>query len=302
MNDRHPDDSEPPQITRETPGSRRVPRDGTADEWVSAVLDGEADAEESAAVRADPVLLARLARFQDLRDRHRQLALDPPPSPADVDQRVAAALAEMGATSGSGHRPDLVASGHARPERSTRVPRGRSWVAIAAAVVLVVVAAGVAVRATTGRSGTGEHLADSATEVTGEGSGSLEPPTSTTSPPFTSPAPAGASGAGTSSEESAPSGSPTNSADRSAPVVSDERLAELPDLGTHADTAAMVAATPTSTLDSLPLRDPATLPCRTGGPDAVRVAVAVVAGSPALVILTGDTVRAVSVPGCLPLP
>ena len=98
MNDRRPDDSESPQTTPATPGSRRVPRDGTADEWVSAVLDGEADAEESAAVRADPVLLARLARFQDLRDRHRQLALDPPPSPADVDQRVAAALAEMGAT------------------------------------------------------------------------------------------------------------------------------------------------------------------------------------------------------------
>ena len=302
MNDRHPDDSEPPQITRETPGSRRVPRDGTADEWVSAVLDGEADAEESAALRSDPVLLARLARFQDLRDRHRRLAFDPPPLPADVDQRVAAALAEMGATSGSGHRPDLVATGCARPERSTRVPSGRSWVAIAAAVVLVVIAAGVAVRATTGSSGNGEHLADSATKVTGDASGSLEAPASTTSPPFSSPASAGASGARTSTEESAPSGPPTNSADRDGPVVSDERLAGLPDLGIHADTAAMVAATPTSTLDSLPLRDPATLPCPTGGPDAVRVAVAVVAGSPALVILTGDTVRAVSVPGCLPLP
>ena len=34
----------------------------------------------------------------------------------------------------------------------------------------------------------------------------------------------------------------------------------------------------------------------------LTIAVAVVAGSPALVILTGDTARAVSVPGCLPLP
>ncbi len=301
MNDRHPDDSEPPQTSRETPGSRPVPRDGTADEWVSAVLDGEADAEESAAVRSDPVLLARLARFQDLRDRHRQLAVDPAPA-ADVDRRVAAALAEMGSGHGSSVRPDGTAPGPTTQTRSAQVQRGRSWVAIAAAVVLVVIAAGVAVRATTGRAGTGEHLADEATEVTGDGSGSLEAPASTTSPPLSSPAPAGASGAGTSTEESAPSGPPPNSADRSGPVASDERLAGLPDLGIHADTAAMASATPTSTLDSLPLRDPASLPCPTGGPDAVRVAVAVVAGSPALVILTGDTVRAVSVPGCLPLP
>ena len=138
--------------------------------------------------------------------------------------------------------------------------------------------------------------------MTGDGPGSLAAPASTTSPPLSSPAPAGASGAGTSIDESDPSGPPPNSADRSGPVVSDERLAGLQDLGIHADTAALVAATSTSTLDSLPLRDPATLPCRTGGPDAVRVAVAVVAGSPALVILTDDTVRAVSVPGCLPLP
>lgn len=98
------------------------------DELVSAVLDGEATADERARVEADPVLSARLAEFAAVAD-----AVGAPvaPSPGETrDTAIAAAVAEAG-------RPDPVVV-PLRPRRSTG-----SFLAVAAAVLAVLLVAGL---------------------------------------------------------------------------------------------------------------------------------------------------------------
>ena len=98
--------------------------DFSDDELVSAVLDGEATAEEAARVRADPALSSRLVELQAARDHVREARVEPP-SRADRDAAIAAAVRTA--------PTDL----HERRRRRRRTVR------IAAAAAAVVVLAGV---------------------------------------------------------------------------------------------------------------------------------------------------------------
>jgi hypothetical protein len=99
------------------------------DDLVSAVLDGEATADERAQVAADPVLSARLAEFADAAERVAGPVA--PRDAADRDRAIAAAVAE-------GHRrEDVVVDLH----RDNRRDNGR-FLAVAAVVLLVLLAAG----------------------------------------------------------------------------------------------------------------------------------------------------------------
>ena len=124
----------------------------TDDELVSAVLDGEATADERARVAADPALSVRLAEFAAVADALRAPATPPP---ADArDAAIAAAVAE-------GRRPAQVVVA-LRPRRSTG-----SFLAVAAAVLVVLLFAGFLV----GQVGDRNETEDSASEA-GDDSGS----------------------------------------------------------------------------------------------------------------------------------
>ena len=93
------------------------------DDLVAAVLDGEATPEERARVEADPVLAARLAEFEAVRD----LVATPvqPASSADREKAVAAAKVAIR------HQADVVPFAAVRRQETTRF-------LTAAAIVLVV--------------------------------------------------------------------------------------------------------------------------------------------------------------------
>lgn len=97
------------------------------DELVSAVLDGEATADDRARVAADPALSARLAEFTSVADA--LTAPVAPPTAAARDAAIAAAVAEV-------RRPEKVVVA-LRPRRS----RG-SFLAVAAAVLVLLLFAG----------------------------------------------------------------------------------------------------------------------------------------------------------------
>ncbi len=124
----------------------------TDDELVSAVLDGEATADERARVAADPALSVRLAEFAAVADALRAPAT--PPSADARDAAIAAAVAE-------GRRPAQVVVA-LRPRRSTG-----SFLAVAAAVLVVLLFAGFLV----GQVGDRNETEDSASEA-GDDSGS----------------------------------------------------------------------------------------------------------------------------------
>jgi len=121
------------------------------DEVVSAVVDGEATAEEQARVEGDPVLAARAARFRQVRS-----ALSAPvePLPPEVAGRLLdTALAEGEAPAGprSDDGPPVVTAppiplAPRRARRSAWVPGS----AVAAAVIVVLAVVGIALLATAG--------------------------------------------------------------------------------------------------------------------------------------------------------
>lgn len=295
MNDRHPNSSGPddgPTPTGDPLGGAARDAD---DERVSAVLDGEAGRDDAATVAADPDLAARLERFREIRDEHRRLASDDAPTGHTLDRRIAVAVAELGV--GSTDHPGE--RGITRLHRDPRSHRRRlAPVAIAAAIVLVVLGAGIAVRNAGEPS---EQLADSATVGADRSSFG-----STTTGPDPGRAEAGATESDKSSAEAPPASTPANGApltsDQSDSTVAAPATAGLPDLGAHRDVAALLASTPRSVIDSLPLRDPAGLPCPAGVSEPLRTATATIAGSFAVVTFADGTARAVAVPDCRTLP
>ncbi len=98
------------------------------DELVAAVLDGEATADERARVEGDPALMARLAEFRAVRDL---VAGDVPPAD-DIDRERAITAAKAAVR----HQPTVVPLAERRRQE---VPR---FLAVAAAVLLVLLAAG----------------------------------------------------------------------------------------------------------------------------------------------------------------
>ncbi len=119
----------------------------TDDELVSAVLDGEATPDERARVAADPVLSARLAEFATVAE-----AVGAPVAPAPAEARdtvIAAAVAEA-------RRPDPVVV-PLRPRRPTG-----SFLAAAAAVLAVLLVAGLFAGRLGGGDDQGAESADSA--------------------------------------------------------------------------------------------------------------------------------------------
>jgi hypothetical protein len=114
------------------------------DELVSAVLDGEATAEEVARVEADPVLSARLETFRQLSAR---VAAPPAPGPA-AEARDELLATAVGGTlvAGSASRTDREAAEVVDLSTRRRVPP--SWVlGVAAAIaVLVLLAVPMALR------------------------------------------------------------------------------------------------------------------------------------------------------------
>jgi arginine/ornithine N-succinyltransferase beta subunit len=99
------------------------------DELASAYLDGAATIEEQALVESDPALLARVDELRSVRD-----ALAEPVVPATAAERDATISAAVGAT-------NVVAIDTARGQRRLRIA------SIAAAIVLVLGAAGILIRA-----------------------------------------------------------------------------------------------------------------------------------------------------------
>jgi hypothetical protein len=145
-------------MTDQQPSGYRRPDD----ELVSAVLDGEATPEERARVEADPELSARLAEFAAVRDAVG--APVAPPSDATRERAIAAAKVAV--------RHHGEPSGNVRPlkrrSRAADVPR---FLAVAAAVLLVLVTFGVLANASGDDAGddSGSDALSSA-DTSGEGS------------------------------------------------------------------------------------------------------------------------------------
>jgi hypothetical protein len=118
------------------------------DELVSAVLDGEATAEERARVEGDPVLSARLQEFAAVRDQVAEPVRTW--SGADRERAIAAAKAAV-----RHHRPEE--RGNVRPlrRRQGEIPR---FLAVAAAVLFVLVGIGF-LASQTSRDDAGEDSA-----------------------------------------------------------------------------------------------------------------------------------------------
>ena len=116
------------------------------DDLVSAVLDGEATEDERARVAADPVLAARLAEFAAAADQ--VAALVAPRAAADRDRAITAAVAERP------RRDDVVVA-------MRGPPRGHSQhiLAVAAAVLVVLLAAGFLIAQVGDDAGSGNDTA-----------------------------------------------------------------------------------------------------------------------------------------------
>lgn len=123
------------------------------DELVSAVLDGEAALDERALVEGDPAARARLAELAAVRDR----VAAPVTVPADTrEQALAAALAAFDAPAlettdrtpaGAPTPPDPGPPDELAARRARRSGSGGRYLAVAAAIVVVLFGAGVALRA-----------------------------------------------------------------------------------------------------------------------------------------------------------
>jgi hypothetical protein len=124
------------------------------DELVSAVLDGEASADERARVEADPASRQRLAELRAVRD----LVAAPVPVPADArEAAIAAALGLFDAaatgpvgpagTPGPSFAPPAPPTDQLAARRASRRGSGGGrFLAVAAAIVVVVIGAGVVLR------------------------------------------------------------------------------------------------------------------------------------------------------------
>ncbi len=116
----------------------RDPTDGTDDELVSAVLDGEASADEVARVRSDPALAARLEEF---RRAAAALAAQPPLPAAERRALLDRALDDT--ADGRDLAPGTPPPGPVAPPGPRR-PRRLPPAPLVAAAVIVLVAVGVA--------------------------------------------------------------------------------------------------------------------------------------------------------------
>src|SRR5690349_6571253 len=109
------------------------------DELVSAVLDGEATADERARVEADPAARARLAELTTVRDR----VAAPVTVPADARERaISAALGAFDQASSPAAAPESGPATSGPPDqlaarRARRSGSGGRYLAAAAAVVVV---------------------------------------------------------------------------------------------------------------------------------------------------------------------
>jgi len=128
------------------------------DELLSAIIDGEADAETVASVEADPVASKRLAHMRD------GVSLVAKPVPEATPERrsasIAAALAEAAPAP---QVTSLTAARHARSEAKKAVPR-RAWIAGVAAAVAFLIAIPVAI-SLGGSSNTEATASDAAADV-----------------------------------------------------------------------------------------------------------------------------------------
>ena len=116
------------------------------DDLVSAVLDGEATEDERARVAADPVLAARLAEFAAAADQ--VAALVAPRAAADRDRAITAAVAER-------PRRDDVVVAMRGPHRG----HSQHILAVAAAVLVVLLAAGFLIAQVGDDAGSGNDTA-----------------------------------------------------------------------------------------------------------------------------------------------
>ena len=121
------------------------------DDLVSAVLDGEATEDERARVAADPVLAARLAEFAAAADQ--VAALVAPRAAADRDRAITAAVAER-------QRRDDVVVAMRGPHRR----HSQHILAVAAAVLVVLLAAGFLIAQVGDDTGSGNDTAASGSD------------------------------------------------------------------------------------------------------------------------------------------
>lgn len=133
------------------------------DETLSAIIDGDADAEFVASVAADPVARARLAHLQAA-----VAIVASPPEPATPERRSASIAAAMAAaTPAAPEVTSLAAARHARSEAGGS-KQIAPWFIAAAAAVLLVVAIPLA-RSFTGASDTADTaVAETASDAAGD--------------------------------------------------------------------------------------------------------------------------------------
>lgn len=176
------------------------------DALASTVLDGEATAEELAALRSDEAVMARVRTFRELQDAHRGLGHVEAGASGGADSRIAAALAAAGATDEhdrptderttqpAQQLPDGVvgfdtARGRARAD-GARTPRLGLVAGVAAAIVVLLVSGIVVARDRSGDSTAAGPVATTAHASRPDGSrasGDLRrsdeaPPTSSLAP------------------------------------------------------------------------------------------------------------------------
>lgn len=168
------------------------------DELASAYLDDDATVEERALVEADAVLLARVEQLRSVRD-----ALAEPVAVPTAEQRDAAIAAALGAA-------NVVNLEAARGQRRLRIA------SIAAAVVLVVGAAGFLIRAAD----------DGGDQKFAAVAGSLSPSTT----------------AATAEKSATAAGGTSANAEATAGADADEFLLSRTELGSFADRSSLAAA------------------------------------------------------------
>lgn len=111
--------------------------DPFTDETLSAIIDGEADAETVASVNADPAASARLAQMRDAVE----FVAQPVPEAAPERRSATIAAAMAAATPAAPEVTSIAAARHQRhatpPSRTTN---NRQWLAVAAAAIALIVA------------------------------------------------------------------------------------------------------------------------------------------------------------------
>lgn len=195
------------------------------DEILSAIIDGEADAETVASVQADPEASARLDQMR----RAVELVAEPAPEATPERRSASIAAAMAAATPQTPEVTSLAAARHERATPQSSSPGNRQWLALVAAAVALVVAIPLVLQfreANDDETATADTAADTTTDDASDDSTSLD---------------AGADASSDGAGESADS-MDSDDAMEEAPAMEEEAMAEGDDAMEQDDSADDAAA------------------------------------------------------------